>query len=133
MKRLMFVTALLSAPVPAFAQAANGFSEAPPAPEVSVRAMPRGGTGQALILPADYPEAATRSGEQGLVRVTLLIGIEGRVTDCAISVSSGSQLLDETTCSILKRRARFIPAAQANGGPALDRWVYSYNWVLPKP
>lgn len=122
----------LTASLPAHAQSANGFSEAPAAPEVSVRAMPREG-GPPLISASDYPPAALRNGEQGLVRVTLLVGIDGRVAGCAVTVSSGSQTLDEATCSILRRRARFIAAAQANGSPALDRWVYSFNWVLSKP
>ncbi len=106
----------------------EGFSEAPPLPEVAVRAVPRGSA--ALITPDDYP-AALQHGEQGFVRVALLIGPDGRTSGCAVSISSGSPLLDLAACTLLRRRARFVPAAKADGSPTPDRWMYGHHWRAP--
>jgi TonB family protein len=81
---------------------------------------------------ADYPREAVRTRQQGAVRLWLRINAEGRVSDCRILQSSGSPLLDETTCGILRERARYTPAHNAQGQPieSFDG-DYTINWRLP--
>jgi protein TonB len=79
----------------------------------------------------DYPAAALRNEEQGTTVVRLTIGPDGRVSDCAISSSSGSSSLDNTTCSILRRRARFTPAKDQAGNPISDTYTQRIRWEIP--
>lgn len=68
----------------------------------------------------DYPASALRNGEQGAVQARLSIDADGRVSECSIIRSSGHASLDAATCNILQRRARFLPAHNANGNPTTD-------------
>jgi TonB family protein len=85
------------------------------------------------ISDADYPAAAIRAGEQGTVRFRLWIGTNGLVSDCRIEASSGSAALDEATCRIMRARARFTPAHDANGNAVEDTISSRIRWVLPPP
>ena len=58
---------------------------------------------------SDYPAEAQRNGEEGTVQARLDIDGSGRVARCTVIRSSGHELLDSATCSILRRRARFEP------------------------
>jgi TonB family protein len=69
----------------------------------------------------DYPAAAARNGEEGIVQAELDVSATGRVTACAVVRSSGSASLDSGTCQILQRRARFIPARDVNGNAVSDQ------------
>jgi protein TonB len=80
----------------------------------------------------DYPAAAQRNGDQGTTAVRLTIGPDGRVSDCAVTSSSGSSSLDSTTCNILRRRARFTPAKDQAGNPISDSTSTRIKWVLPE-
>jgi protein TonB len=80
----------------------------------------------------DYPQSAIRNEEQGTTAVRLTIGTDGRVSDCSVTQSSGSTSLDSTTCSILRRRARFTPAKDQAGNPISDTTSTRIRWVLPE-
>lgn len=84
-----------------------------------------------LVNVNDYPAAALRAGEQGVVEVALDIAPEGRVTACTIAASSGSAILDASTCRILRSRARFTPALDAAGKPVPDRIMTRIAWRMP--
>jgi TonB family protein len=84
-----------------------------------------------LFSPDDYPASALRNEETGRVAFTLAIGPNGRVTECAISQSSGSAALDSTTCRILRSRARYRPARDARGQAVADRDRGAVSWRLP--
>jgi TonB family protein len=86
-----------------------------------------------LISDADYPDAAIRAGAQGRVAFALDVAVDGHVTACAIVASSGSPILDQTTCQIMIYRAQFVPAHDAKGRPTTDRVHAAVRWVLPKP
>ncbi len=103
---------------------------APPAPRVSQAARARGNL-VALFSTDDYPQSAIRNEEQGTTAVRLTIGSDGRVSDCSITSSSGSSALDNATCSILRRRARFTPAKDQAGNPVSDSYSQRIRWELP--
>lgn len=71
----------------------------------------------------DYPASAERNGEEGTVQAQLTVGPDGRVSACKVIRSSGFSALDNATCSILERRARFTPARDAARKPVEDRVV----------
>jgi len=79
----------------------------------------------------DYPAAALRAEEEGVVHFALLIGPEGRVRHCALVASSGSAALDSATCRILRSRARYRPGRDAAGRPAWDWQGGRMSWSLP--
>ena len=76
---------------------------------------PASGDLRTLFSADDYPTDAQIKGEEGTVRAELIIDPRGRVSNCLIVQSSGHPLLDNATCSILERRARFKPARDLNG------------------
>ena len=80
---------------------------------------------------ADYPAEAIRRGEDGTVGFSLDVGPDGRVTGCEVTSSSGSKILDTTTCTLMRARARFRPALDRNGNPTADRISARVRWVLP--
>ena len=81
------------------------------------------------ISPDDYPPAA--AGAEGTVRVSLLTDQQGRVTECRIKRSSGSPVLDVTTCRLLARRARYIPAVDRKGNPSIGTIEQEVTWKAP--
>jgi TonB family protein len=87
----------------------------------------------ALVSDADYPDEAIRAGAQGIVRFALDVGADGHVTGCTVEMSSGSPVLDQTTCQVMAARAQFVPARDAAGRPATDSVHSAIHWVLPAP
>jgi protein TonB len=78
----------------------------------------------------DYPSAALRREEQGTVRVSFTIGIDGRVTSCNVMQSSGSSSLDSTTCRIILSRFRYDPARDAFGRPVAETRTQPVRWQI---
>lgn len=118
------------APPPVITPRAPPAPPAPPAPRVSQAAKAKGNL-LALFSNDDYPASALRNEEQGTTAVRLTIGPDGRVSDCAITSSSGSSALDNATCNILRRRARFTPAKDQAGNPISDTHSQRIRWEIP--
>jgi TonB family protein len=78
----------------------------------------------------DYPEAALRKEESGLVSVLLHVSAEGRVSGCEVTESSGSAALDSGTCDIFRRRAHFDPARSPEGKPIEGAYRTHASWGI---
>ncbi|HST35591.1 MAG TPA: energy transducer TonB [Allosphingosinicella sp.] len=100
-------------------------------PQPGVVAMPEAIGREAWIRTDDYPAAALRSEEQGLVMVVLTVGPNGRVRDCQLTFSSESAALDARTCRLFRSRARYRPARNVRGRPVAARLRERVRWVLP--
>jgi len=87
--------------------------------------------GTAILTDDDYPAAALRAEEQGRTSVRLTVSAHGLVSDCTVTASSGSAILDSTTCSILPRRLRLSPALDEAGQPTQGTLVTSITWRIP--
>jgi TonB family protein len=85
----------------------------------------------ALVRASDYPAEAVKDGQQGPSAVVLLVSPEGKAIDCGVLYPSGSALLDETACRILRERSRFTPARYADGSAAWDTVPVVVPWKLP--
>jgi periplasmic protein TonB len=85
---------------------------------------------QSLITLDDYPAAALRGRDQGTARFMLTVDQAGRVAGCVILASTGSAALDSATCRLVRARARFTPARDANGQPVEDRYWDQIAWRL---
>lgn len=77
----------------------------------------------------DYPTDTTVEGE---ARYQLTISNIGRVIDCRITVSSGSDRLDYATCINLTRRARFVPVTDSQDRPLMRSFDGLMRWYLPE-
>lgn len=80
--------------------------------------------------PESYPAQARARGEAGRTAFALDIDAQGRVTNCSILESSGSELLDSTTCSQAILNGRFHPARDAGGKPVAGRWSSAMRWKI---
>ncbi len=77
-----------------------------------------------------YPEQARRDGEQGIVRLKLLVLVDGRVGRVATLASSGYDLLDEAARQAAGRY-RFEPASRA-GKPVENEVVVPFEFRLQR-
>ncbi|MDO7834226.1 energy transducer TonB [Sphingobium sp. HBC34] len=103
----------------------------PPPPQAATRASPRSAPGSWLS-DADYPSRAQREERSGTAGFRLEIGADGRVTNCTITSSTGHADLDEATCRLLPKRARFKPAKGSDGAEMPDTYNGRITWRLPE-
>ena len=75
----------------------------------------------------DYPRAV-RAGIGGKVEFRFTVGVNGRVTHCTITRSSGNADLDATTCRVVMKRFRYRPSTDANGRPIPDLVEGDVDW-----
>jgi protein TonB len=75
-----------------------------------------------------YPASAVRDGATGKVRLSLLVGTNGRVSDFRIDKSSGHRALDKAAGAALSL-CRFTPAS-VDGVPEATWTVMEYIWTL---
>jgi len=93
-------------------------------------ARPLGNPG-AWINEADYPTREALLGHGGKVGFRVEIDAAGKVAACTITASSGFTRLDEATCALVTRRARFQPARDSEGRPAGGTFSSSVRWQIP--
>lgn len=89
----------------------------PPGPSKAKGATPKGQSGWAARIQANYPAKAAREEREGRVGVRVQIGSDGRVTACSVTSSSGSPDLDAAACDGMTRYARYNPALDDAGNP----------------
>ena len=75
-----------------------------------------------------YPPAARRANETGIVRLTFLIDVDGKVLDSKVERTSGSRRLDEAARAGLAL-CKFRPAT-LNGRPERTWGRIDYVWKL---
>jgi protein TonB len=80
------------------------------------------------IFTTDYPAAAVASRAQGRVVARYVVGPAGRVTECAILVSSGHAELDSTSCQLIEERFFFTPARDSAGNPVPHVLLQTLLW-----
>lgn len=79
----------------------------------------------------DYPPAALSQKQEGGVAVMLDVDEAGRPTHCRVTESSGFESLDEGTCAVAMRKARFNPALR-DGKPVAGTFkMPRVRWAIP--
>ena len=104
-------------------------SPAPATPAGTPRPTPIGNPGD-WFPPDAYPPEAKAQGLQGRTEFKLNIDSQGRITECDIAQSSGSPLLDSTTCALLVTNGRFAPARDPSGRAVPGVWQSAMVWKL---
>ena len=94
-------------------------------------ARPRGKTGN-WVTTNDYPTSDLRQEHEGSVRYRLTIDPGGKVSDCAVLVSSGFAGLDQAACANLTRRSQFEPATDDSGARVSGSYSGTVTWRLPE-
>lgn len=95
-----------------------------------VQAAPRNDPAR-WVTDSDYRSRWIREGLQGTARFRLEIAANGKVSDCTITQSTGHAVLDQATCELIVRRARFSPATDSSGAATGGAYISSIRWVLP--
>lgn len=76
----------------------------------------------------DYPAQAIQQGMAGKVGFKLVVDRDGRASACTITQSSGWSTLDQATCALVMRRARFDPALDGLGEPTTGEYNNFITW-----
>jgi len=82
------------------------------------------------IRDSDYPRAAGEEGVGGTVGVRFRVEPDGRVSSCNVTRSSGSPVLDDTTCRLIVERFRYDPSRDPEGRPVPATIVQNHTWVI---
>lgn len=77
-----------------------------------------------------YPVAAVRSGEQGTVRFVAIVDEKGDMVECRQSDATEMDDLKSPACREL-RRAKFLPALDAEGKPMKSYYATHIRYVMP--
>jgi protein TonB len=95
---------------------------AAPPPPSRARAASRDGQNRwAARIQANYPRRAVQREIEGNVGVAVTVDASGRVTQCSVTASSGSDDLDQAACEGMQRYARYNPALDDAGNPTTGR------------
>ena len=87
---------------------------------------------EAWITFDDYPPEAIRAGKGGLTVFRLDVDAKGAVGGCTIVASSGFEALDQQTCLVMRKRARFNPARRTDGTAVPTIWLNRVRWAVSR-
>jgi len=106
----------------------------PPAPTPTfdpVAATPSNGQ-SGWVTQNDYRSSWISRGYAGTVGFRVSVGASGKVENCSVTKSSGVSVLDETTCKLVSRRARFNPAKNGEGRAVAGSYTGAVRWQIPE-
>lgn len=99
-----------------------------PVPELApVKAKPSNAPAR-WITTADYPARDLREGNEGATAFRLAIDRSGKAKSCEVTGSSGFASLDQATCRLVLKRARFEPPSR-DGRPMPGEYVNRVRWT----
>lgn len=83
------------------------------------------------VTDSDYKGRWALENMSGTARFRLEIADNGRVSDCRITKSTGYEALDQATCQLIAKRARFKPAKDEQGNATAGSYSSAIRWELP--
>ncbi len=84
------------------------------------------------ITDSDYRTSWINREYAGTARFRLSIAANGKVDDCVVTRSTGEPVLDDATCRLITKRARFTPSRGKDGEPIAGSYTGSIEWRLPQ-
>jgi TonB family protein len=100
----------------------------PPAASIVQRARPRAPLAS-LVSGDDFPAEVRDRARAPVARFRLAIAPDGAVVGCEPLRGRGTAAVDDATCALMRSRARFNPARDANGNPAADSYRGHISWA----
>ena len=82
------------------------------------------------IKPEDYPREGLQAGRSANVHFRLTVDPTGRVSDCTIQGATEGRSFARRTCDVIRRRARFQPALDAERKPVTSYYVNTIRWMM---
>ncbi len=79
---------------------------------------------------SDMPSVLRVTGIERVVAVRYTVNVDGRVTDCTVTESSGSAELDGTTCRLIEKRFRYKPSRDGSGRAVPSIVEEEHSWRL---
>ncbi len=76
-----------------------------------------------------YPSSALNRGEQGIVRLRVIIDENGRVSDCVIDKSTTTEVLESPACEAM-RHAIFEPGLDQSGKPMRSYFLTTITYKM---
>ena len=80
----------------------------------------------------DYPMQAFEKQWEGVTQFELLVAPDGSIASCKVTESSGHEILDQKTCFLASKRAKFRPAHGPSGELTYGVYRSQAVWVLPE-
>lgn len=80
----------------------------------------------------DYPNSSIASDTEGAVTVSINVDERGEPSSCSVASSSGDNELDNLTCSLLMKRAQFIPAKDKQGQATNSQYSQKVTWRISR-
>jgi protein TonB len=77
---------------------------------------------------SDLPAELRRTRQGGELELVYRVGIDGRVSGCRVTQSSGSPNLDARTCALITERFRFRPSRDSQGRPVPSHIIETHGW-----
>jgi protein TonB len=81
------------------------------------------------ITSRDYPRDLFEAEVGGRVGIRFTISPAGRVSECEVTRSSGTPVLDQLTCRLIRERFRYRPATDGRGRAVEDEVEGVHAWV----
>jgi protein TonB len=79
---------------------------------------------------SDYPAGLVEQAPSGVVWVRYVVEMDGSVSNCTVTETSGHRAIDEITCSLIERRFRYDPARDGAGRPIRSNLIEKYEWEV---
>jgi hypothetical protein len=80
------------------------------------------------IKDSDYPIPAQKRGSIGDVDGYLIVGADGKASDCHVLDSSGWPALDSQSCRLLVQRPQYKPATDKSGNAMAAPYYFEFVW-----
>ena len=125
--KALFAIAMLVTALPTQGALAEDVSN--PRKTVSLFAEPRAIHPENWVTTPDR-ERSGSSGE-GVAYFQLTVSPDGDIEQCRILESSGFDILDRLTCSLISQRGHFRPALDQAGQPVASIWINRVRWARP--
>ena len=79
---------------------------------------------------SDYPPDLAERAPSGIVWVRYVVEIDGSVSNCTVTETSGHREIDRITCTLIERRFRYDPARDGAGRPIRSNLIEKYEWEV---
>jgi len=97
---------------------------------LAVASVPLPVAQETWVTDGDYPPSALRAEAQGVTAYRLGVDASGFPTGCDVLQTAGFAALDDRTCVLLMRRARFQPATDRRGRAVAGSFSGRLAWKI---